>query len=159
MPKAGMAMEEGTVVKWLKAEGEPVEKGEPLLEILTDKVNMEVEAQVSGTLIKILAQEGQVVPVIQVIGYIGAAGEAAPESREPAGPAAAKQETAAAGNLEGETVAEPESNHIQLSGSNGRLAATPAARRLAEERRLELSRIKPTGQHGEIKARDVIGYK
>jgi len=45
MPKAGMAMEEGTIVKWLKAEGEPVEKGEPLLEILTDKVKMEIEAQ------------------------------------------------------------------------------------------------------------------
>ena len=74
MPKAGMAMEEGTIVKWLKAEGETIEKGEPLLEILTDKVNMEVEAQVSGTLLKILKKEGEVVPVIQTIGYMGAAG-------------------------------------------------------------------------------------
>ena len=75
MPKAGMAMEEGTIVKWLKAEGDVVEQGEPLLEILTDKVNMEVEAQVSGTLLRILKQEGDVVPVIQTIGYIGAPGE------------------------------------------------------------------------------------
>jgi len=75
MPKAGMAMEEGTIVKWLKQEGEAVEQGEPILEILTDKVNMEVEAQVSGTLLKILKQEGDVVPVTKTIGYIGAAGE------------------------------------------------------------------------------------
>ena len=75
MPKAGMAMEEGTIIKWLKAEGDVVEQGEPLLEILTDKVNMEVEAQVSGTLLRILKQEGDVVPVIQTIGYIGAPGE------------------------------------------------------------------------------------
>lgn len=75
MPKAGMAMEEGTIVKWLKAEGDKVEQGEPLLEILTDKVNMEVEAQVTGTLIKILHQEGDVVPVTKTIGYLGATGE------------------------------------------------------------------------------------
>ncbi|QOX65411.1 dihydrolipoyl dehydrogenase [Anoxybacterium hadale] len=81
MPKAGMAMEEGTIVKWLKAEGDVVEQGEPLLEILTDKVNMEVEAQVSGTLLKILKQEGDVVPVIQTIGYIGAPGEILEEAK------------------------------------------------------------------------------
>jgi len=78
MPKAGMAMEEGTIVKWLKQEGETVEQGEPILEILTDKVNMEVEAQVSGTLIRILKTEGAVVPVTQIIGYLGAADEKAP---------------------------------------------------------------------------------
>ncbi|MEL7654830.1 MAG: dihydrolipoyl dehydrogenase [Bacillota bacterium] len=84
MPKAGMAMEEGTIVKWLKAEGERIEQGEPILEILTDKVNMEVEAQVSGILIKILKREGEVVPVTQTIGYIGEAGEtiASPEKAE-----------------------------------------------------------------------------
>ena len=75
MPKAGMAMEEGTILKWLKSEGDSVSQGEPLLEILTDKVNMEVEAMVSGTLIKILRQEGEVVPVTQVIAYIGTPGE------------------------------------------------------------------------------------
>jgi len=75
MPKAGMAMEEGKVVKWLVKEGQKVETGEPLLEIETDKVNMEVESTASGVLLKILAQEGDTVPVTQVIGYIGAEGE------------------------------------------------------------------------------------
>ena len=100
MPKAGMSMEEGTVMKWLKAEGDAVEQGEPLLEILTDKVVMEVEAQESGTLIKILKREGEVVPVTKTIGYIGAAGEKAPEAEEVKGtagtPEAATTRTAAA---------------------------------------------------------------
>ena len=76
MPKAGMAMEEGKIIKWLVGEGEAVEKGAPLLEIETDKVSMEIEATVSGTLLKILAHEGDTVPVIQTIGYIGTPGEA-----------------------------------------------------------------------------------
>ena len=89
MPKAGMAMEEGTVVKWLKSEGDKVEQGEPLLEILTDKVNMEVEAQATGILIKILKKEGEVVPVTKTIGYIGEAGEqVAEEEKTEAAPAA-----------------------------------------------------------------------
>ena len=75
MPKAGMAMEKGTVVKWLKNEGDKVEKGEVILEILTDKVNMEVEAEVGGTLLKILAHEGEELPVFTTIGYIGEEGE------------------------------------------------------------------------------------
>ncbi|MFZ7121473.1 MAG: dihydrolipoyl dehydrogenase [Eubacteriaceae bacterium] len=75
MPKAGMDMEEGTIVKWLKSEGDKVETGDPILEILTDKVNMEVEAEVSGTLLKIIGKEGEVLPVFAVIGYIGKEGE------------------------------------------------------------------------------------
>jgi dihydrolipoamide dehydrogenase len=75
MPKAGMAMEEGTIMKWLRHEGDKVKAGEPLLMILTDKVNMEVEAAASGVLLKILKQEGEVVPVTHTIAYIGKAGE------------------------------------------------------------------------------------
>ncbi|NTW72652.1 MAG: dihydrolipoyl dehydrogenase [Eubacteriaceae bacterium] len=80
MPKAGMDMEEGTVIKWLKAIGDKIETGDPVLEILTDKVNMEVEAEVSGTLLSINAQEGDVLPVFTVIGYIGEAGETVPSA-------------------------------------------------------------------------------
>lgn len=75
MPKAGMDMEEGTIIKWLKKEGDEVKVGEPILEILTDKVNMEVEAEVAGTILKIEASEGEVLPVFTVIGHIGEAGE------------------------------------------------------------------------------------
>jgi len=79
MPKAGMAMEEGKVIRWLIKEGEQVTKGEPLIEIETDKVNMDIEAAASGTLLKIIAQEGDVVPVTHTIGYIGKPGEAIEE--------------------------------------------------------------------------------
>jgi len=75
MPKAGMSMTEGKIIKWLKAEGEKVEKGDALLEIETDKTNMEVEADLSGLLLKILYHEGQTVPVTETIAVIGSAGE------------------------------------------------------------------------------------
>ena len=138
MPKAGMAMEEGTIVKWLKAEGEQVSQGEALLEILTDKVNMEVEAQVSGTLIRILKKEGDVVPVTRTIGYIGEPGEVPAE------------EDLRAGEKKQEEKKRP---------AAGKIAATPAARRIAAEKQIDLSQVKATGQFGEIRARDVLEQK
>ena len=75
MPKAGIDMSEGQIVKWFKNVGDPVEKGELLLEIMTDKTSMEVEAEDSGILLKIIHQEGDTVPVTEVIGYIGQEGE------------------------------------------------------------------------------------
>ncbi|GFN35603.1 dihydrolipoyl dehydrogenase [Tepidimicrobium xylanilyticum] len=79
MPKAGMDMKEGQIIKWKKKEGDYVEAGEVLLEIMTDKVNMEVEAETSGYLLKILYGEGAKVPVITTIAYIGEKGEEVPE--------------------------------------------------------------------------------
>jgi pyruvate/2-oxoglutarate dehydrogenase complex dihydrolipoamide acyltransferase (E2) component len=75
MPKTGMSMEEGTILRWLKKEGEEVAKGEILLEIETDKTSMEVEAEASGRLLRILSKEGEVVPVTQTIAWIGQPGE------------------------------------------------------------------------------------
>ena len=75
MPKAGMSMEEGTIVKWLKEEGDEVKEGEIILEILTDKVNMEIEAECGGYLLKKVREAGEVLPVFTVIGYIGSKGE------------------------------------------------------------------------------------
>jgi len=71
LPKMGMSMEEGTILRWLKKPGETVEKGEPLLEIATDKVEMEIEAPESGILLSVLVPEGQTVPVTSLIGIIG----------------------------------------------------------------------------------------
>ena len=75
MPRFGLTMSEGTIHKWLKGEGEAVRKGEPLLEVETDKVVMEVEAPASGVLLKILRSENETVPVGGQIGVIGADGE------------------------------------------------------------------------------------
>lgn len=75
MPKAGIDMTEGQIVKWLKEEGDMVTEGEIILEIMTDKTSMEIEAEVSGVLLKILHHAGDMVPVTEVIGYIGQPGE------------------------------------------------------------------------------------
>ena len=75
MPKLGMTMEEGTITRWIKKEGDKVEKGEPIVEVMTDKVNIEVESPDNGTILKILAKEGDVVPILQPIAIIGEAGE------------------------------------------------------------------------------------
>ena len=75
MPKAGIDMSEGQIVKWLKKEGDPVTEGEIILEIMTDKTSMEIEAEKSGVLLKIVHHDGETVPVTTVIGYIGQPGE------------------------------------------------------------------------------------
>jgi dihydrolipoamide dehydrogenase len=75
MPKAGIDMSEGQIVKWLKKEGDPVTEGEIILEIMTDKTSMEIEAEKSGVLLKIVHYDGETVPVTTVIGYIGQPGE------------------------------------------------------------------------------------
>ncbi|WP_327083132.1 biotin/lipoyl-containing protein, partial [Streptococcus equi] len=76
MPKLGVDMQEGEIIEWKKQEGDPVNEGDILLEIMSDKTNMELEAEDSGVLLKITRQAGETVPVTEVIGYIGAAGEA-----------------------------------------------------------------------------------
>ncbi|MGB9682587.1 MAG: dihydrolipoamide acetyltransferase family protein [bacterium] len=75
MPKLGMTMEEGTITKWIKKEGDRVEKGEPIVEVMTDKVNMEVESPYDGVILKIVAKEGEVVPILKPIAIIGEEGE------------------------------------------------------------------------------------
>lgn len=77
MPKAGIDMTEGQIVKWLKKEGDPVKEGEIILEIMTDKTSMELEAEATGILLKIVRQDGDTVPVTEVIGYIGSENESA----------------------------------------------------------------------------------
>jgi len=79
MPKLGPDMESGIIEKWLKKEGQKIESGEPLLEIMTDKVTMEIEATASGYLKKILCPEGEQVPVTETIAFIGEKNEKFPE--------------------------------------------------------------------------------
>ena len=80
MPKNGMDMTEGTLIRWLKQVGDHVEQGEPIAEIETDKVTMEAESPASGTLLKKLYEDGAVVPVLTTIGYLGEAGDTIPEN-------------------------------------------------------------------------------
>jgi pyruvate dehydrogenase E2 component (dihydrolipoyllysine-residue acetyltransferase) len=147
LPRLGQGMESGTIVRWLKSEGEPVEKGEPLFELDTDKVTQDVEAEASGVLLKIAVAEGEV-PVGQTVAFIGEQGEAVPELVI-AGP----QREATIG--EPEPVQEAPQPQAEVAAGNGRIKASPLARRMARERGIELSGIQGTGPDGRIVAEDV----
>src|SRR3712207_314875 len=98
MPKMGDAMEEGTLLKWLKSEGDDVSEGDPIAEIETDKVTLELEAEDSGTLAQLIADEGQDIPVGEAIAFIQGEGEEVPERSEGGGEA---EEEAEEGGDEG----------------------------------------------------------
>src|SRR5690606_6651105 len=80
MPKLGMTMDKGTILRWLKKEGEPVQAGEPLLEVMTDKINLEVESEISGTPLKVYYPEEVQDPVNRVVASMGEAREAVPQT-------------------------------------------------------------------------------
>ena len=124
MPKTGMAMEEGTILRWMKKAGDPVRKGEAIAEIETDKSTMELEAEADGALLAILHGDGETVRVSVVIAWIGQPGEAVPSAA--AAPVAP--------------------------------AATPAARRAAGERNVDLAAVPPSGRHGEVREADVLRF-
>jgi pyruvate dehydrogenase E2 component (dihydrolipoamide acetyltransferase) len=152
LPRLGQGMESGTIVKWLKAEGDPVEKGEPLYELDTDKVTQEVEADASGVLLKIAIAEGEV-EVGKTIAVIGKEGEEVPEEAPPAAekPAARKPERPAPSKEdEPDLVA-----RVGESRDGGRIKASPLARRIARERGVELAQVHGTGPDGRIVAEDV----
>jgi pyruvate dehydrogenase E2 component (dihydrolipoamide acetyltransferase) len=165
LPRLGQGMESGTIVKWLKAEGDAVEKGEPLYELDTDKVTQEVEAEAAGVLLKIAVAEGEV-PVGQTIGFIGKPGDQLPdkpaeEAPQPADTSAEKPAEAPKREPEREEGREAaaqaaEEQPAPSSGStNGRVKASPLARRIARERGIELSGLRGTGPDGRIVAEDV----
>jgi len=148
MPKAGMAMETGTISRWLKKVGDPVKKGEPLLEIETDKVSMEVEAEVAGVLLAVLAEAGAVVPVIQTIAWLGAAGEAVPAAVQKVVAVKAVTPVREVNKVQEVTLVTPKN-------FSDKIAATPAAKKLAKEKGIALSSLTPASASGIIKRRDV----
>src|SRR5205823_8033309 len=95
LPRLGQGMESGTIVRWLKAEGDEVQKGEPLYELDTDKVTQEVEADAGGVLLKILVEEGREAPVGTPVAFLGEAGEEVPEVEAAPEPEAAAEREAA----------------------------------------------------------------
>jgi pyruvate dehydrogenase E2 component (dihydrolipoamide acetyltransferase) len=150
LPRLGQGMESGTIVRWLKSEGEPVEKGEPLFELDTDKVTQEVEAEAAGVLLKIAVAEGEV-PVGQTVAFIGAEGEDVPEVPAAAPPAQAAAETPSNTVLQ----AKEEPAPAAAASGNGRIKASPLARRLARERGVDLGTLRGTGPEGRIVAEDI----
>jgi pyruvate dehydrogenase E2 component (dihydrolipoamide acetyltransferase) len=152
MPKLGLTMTEGTILRWLKKEGEEVKQGEPLLEIETDKVTLEEEAPASGILKKILAPEGSVVEVGKEIAIIGGEDEPLPELGE-VDKANAEFEGAGAGS---EPV--PAEAETAKDGVGGKVKASPAAKRVAREHGVDLRMVTPTGPDGRIVEKDVLAF-
>jgi pyruvate dehydrogenase E2 component (dihydrolipoamide acetyltransferase) len=163
MPKMGDAMEEGTLVKWLKSEGDEVSEGDPIAEIETDKVTLELEAEDSGTLAQLIADEGQDIPVGEAIAFIAGEGEDVPE-RAAGGGAEEAEEEGGEGEAQAQTATETEAPEeeggeetaARADGrTDGHFRASPIVRRLAQENNLDLSRIEGSGPAGRIIERDV----
>ncbi len=160
MPKLGFDMREGVLVSWLKKVGDEVHKGEVIAEIESDKATLELESQVSGTLLKTLQSEGAVVPIGAELAIVGKAGEdvsglAAGDGQEPA-------ETPAAQPVVEATPAgmEPAPAPIQAVSDEfpGGVRATPVARRVAREHEVDLRRVSGSGPDGRVRKEDVEAY-
>ncbi|MGC8783205.1 MAG: dihydrolipoamide acetyltransferase family protein [Armatimonadota bacterium] len=150
MPKMGDGMTEGTILRWLKKEGDSVEVGDIIAEIETDKASVELPAETSGKLANVLAKEGDTVPVGAVIAEILGEGEQ-PQVTQPAQPPAAAEESVAPSAQPvapiGETHQEPPVQE--------RVKASPLARRIAQEAGIDLAMVRGTGPGGRIVERDV----
>jgi len=147
MPKAGFDMKEGRLIRWLKNVGDPVELDEPIIEIETDKVTMEAEAPASGILLAKLVEDGTTVPVLQTIGYIGQPGEQIPEVTAPTTAEPTKE-----ANIAEEPAASPP---VYAPLTDGLVAATPYARKLAKDAGINLSEISPSAANQVIRGKDV----
>ncbi|HEL0614428.1 TPA: dihydrolipoamide acetyltransferase [Streptococcus equi subsp. zooepidemicus] len=164
MPKLGVDMQEGEIIEWKKQEGDTVSEGDILLEIMSDKTNMELEAEDSGVLLKITRQAGETVPVTEVIGYIGAAGESvdAPASSKKATETpvpTTSSANAVTASKEAASTAPQVASAANAPAFGEKVRATPAARKAASEMGIELNQVPGTGPKGRIHKEDVEGFK
>ncbi len=170
MPKLSDTMTVGTLVNWLKKEGDPVANGDMIAEVETDKATMEVECFEDGVLIKQYCKEGEEVPVGGAIAAIGEAGEAAPAveaaaentSSEASTPEPAQPETTSAPTepvVEAPISAPAEAVATASSTSGDRVKASPLARKIAESKGIDLSQIKGSGPNGRIVKADLEAIK
>ena len=150
LPQWGMGMNDGEVVKWLKAVGDPVAKGDQLVEIESSKVNAEVEATADGTLGRIDVEEGRIVDVGTVLGYLLAEGDS--ESDLPAAAAAAGSASIPAPPV---VAAKPAAASASAKATGGKQVVTPRARRLAKDMGIDLAGIVGTGPSGRVTEDDV----
>jgi pyruvate dehydrogenase E2 component (dihydrolipoamide acetyltransferase) len=159
MPKQGLQMTEGTIISWFAKEGDPVEEDKPLFEMETDKLTIEISAPASGTLLKIIRGEGDVVPITETIAVIGEAGEdisallaetvssgAAGETEEKPIPLKSAEPVVPAGPKEAEKPSDPAA----------RVFSTPRARLRAEENRIDIAAVPGSGPEGLVIERDVL---
>jgi pyruvate dehydrogenase E2 component (dihydrolipoamide acetyltransferase) len=170
MPALGMDMTEATLLNWTKQVGDQINIGDVIAEVETDKVTVEVESPVAGTILDLQAEPGTVIQVGAVIGHVGAAGEKPQASAPPAtAQAAGEQQAAAPSKPSGNGAATAVSPAPALPPSsppeeaNGNLPdgvrASPVARKLASEKGIDLRQVPGTGPNGRITKADVEGFK
>ncbi|MFG6114161.1 dihydrolipoamide acetyltransferase family protein [Halobacillus sp. MO56] len=157
MPKMGATMETGKIIAWLKEEGDPIENGEPILEIMTDKINIEVEASASGILLRKLYEEDTDVPVLKTIAYIGEPGEEIPEPKNEAS-SEEKEPVEVVNEKDGKEEADIDSNSNVKHLTMTKPRRTPAARKLAESHQIDLQQVQGSGPNGRIHVKDVEAY-
>ena len=168
MPQMGESIYEGTVTKWLKKEGESIQKDEPLYELSTDKVDTEIPSPVSGTIQKIVVQAGQKVPIHTVVAMVdegGKGGSSAPSSApakavatesKPAGPAAGTPESSKPAKP---APPPPKGEEPAPAAAEGeRQFASPLVRKMAREENIDLSQIRGSGGGGRITKEDVVAF-
>jgi pyruvate dehydrogenase E2 component (dihydrolipoamide acetyltransferase) len=150
MPKMGQTMEKGKIVRWLKKEGEAVQKDEPLLEIETDKTMIEVESRGVGILKKILVHEDEEAPVAAVIGYIAKEGEPLPEV-----PSQQTEPTFVPSSV-GAVIEQPKP--VVSVEEAERVKASPLAKKLADELGVNINQVRGTGPGGRITREDIVAF-
>ncbi|MCS6841614.1 MAG: 2-oxo acid dehydrogenase subunit E2 [Roseiflexus sp.] len=152
MPKMGFDMQEGTIVRWLKKPGDMVRRGEPIAEIETDKVTIEIEAFASGILTEIVVQEGQSAPVNAVIARLDGGNGAQASAPTAEAPAA----SAPVGEAPAPVAPQPVGEAPAVEA--GEIRASPLARRLAREHGIDLRQVRGTGPAGRIVKEDIEAY-
>lgn len=172
MPRLSDTMEEGTVATWLKSVGDEVEEGDILAEIETDKATMEFESFQSGTLLHIGLQEGESAKVDELLAIIGPAGtdvsgvaknfkaggsapEVEPKTESKAAPKEEKKEEP---KKEASKPSQSKTNETSASTSGGRIFVSPLAKKMAEEKGINLSQVKGSGENGRIVKRDIENF-
>lgn len=149
MPQLGLTMEEGTVAQWLKQEGDTVAKGDVLLEITTDKLTSEIESEADGVLLKIVAKEGEDVPVKGLLGYIGEAGETVGDAAPGAAPVAVAPAPA-------EVPAAAPAPAPAAKADGSRIRISPLARKTAAKLGVDYQNLTGSGPSGRIVQKDIL---
>src|SRR5919199_194182 len=152
VPTLGMDMEEATIVRWLVEEGAEVEKGEPVLEIDTDKTSFEIEAPAGGIIRNLRGEEGETLPVGTTLAYVATPGEVlpAPEAEAPDAPGAVEAEEVETRRESAERRTAPDSEDGQ------KVRASPAARRAAAEMGVPIESVRGSGPYGRVYLSDIL---
>lgn len=147
-------MSEGTITEWLKNEGDSVEIGEAIFEVMTDKIAIEVEAYEEGILLKKTVEEGESAPVNAIVAYIGEQNEEIPDEE-------LEIENEASDNVDNTEIIQSDSRNSEYQSHPplNKYRATPSARRIARERNISLTQVKGTGPKGRIQAQDVRDFE